>query len=196
MWCVIEHTHIYICWYDKQAAKYYKRLPIVLTHKPLSKLIAFAKFPKKRYHFLLGPYRYPCFGKKEERKRKRKGKGEEMKRKGKGQKTGKKQESNRKKQEERKVRLFTYGSKQHFVDGSATKQWRFHQQFGSDLWGNTSFFTSFYWETRMVNYELVLGHSDMIELSIKLPAHIYCTQYIYIYYMCIYICICDIYIYV
>ena len=90
------HIYIYICWSNKQAAKYYKRLPIVLTHEPLSKLIAFAKFPKKRYHFLLGPYRYPCFGKKEERKRKRKGKGEEMKRKGKGTEKEKKQERNRK----------------------------------------------------------------------------------------------------
>ena len=39
----------------------------------------------------------------------------------------------------------------------------------------------------MVNYELVLGHSDMIELSIKLPVHIYCTQYKYIYIICVYI---------
>lgn len=45
---------------------------------------------------MLGPYRYPCFGKKEERKRKRKGKGEDMKRKGKGTEKDKKQERNRK----------------------------------------------------------------------------------------------------
>ena len=51
---------------------------------------------KKGITFLLGPYRYPCFGKKEERKRKRKGKGEEMKRKGKGTEKDKKQEKNSK----------------------------------------------------------------------------------------------------
>ena len=83
---------------------------------------------------------------------KRKGKGTEQ-----GTKTGMKQERNRKetgKQQEsnRKATGGTEGATVYihgrfdgiFFDGSATKQWRFHQQFGSDLWGNTSFFTPFY----------------------------------------------------